>query len=147
MEKNSQVSGGARKFGKAYRQGFSDGLALHDAVLEIGESWQPGSHARTCQCLTCEVTGRAPDRLAESWVFNAALDYSDGSREIANEVAQCGAIQGLLDEGDYPEAIIRAADFALRYASLMNDMGVSLQEEQETPEGDEESCDDDNRDE
>ena len=145
MEKNSKVNGGARKFGKAYRQGFSDGLALHDAVLEIGESWQPGSHAKTCQCLTCEVTGRAPDKLAESWVFKAALDYSDGGREIATQVAQCDAIQDLLDQGDYSEAIIRAADFASRYASLMNDMGVSLEEYQETPEEDEEWCDDDNR--
>ena len=131
MEKKSDATRGKRKFSKAYRQGYADGLALVDAVLEIGESWQPGSHPKDCTCMVCEVTGRAPDKLAESWAYKAALDYADGDRKIACEVVECGAVQDLLADGDFPGAIVSAAALAEKYAELTNLMRNGNEEEED----------------
>ena len=82
MKKETSPNYTGRKFRKAYGQGYADALALHDAVLEIGESWQLGSHPKTCQCMVCEVTDHAPDKLAESWVYQTALLYADGDKNL-----------------------------------------------------------------
>ena len=142
MKKETRTNRSGRKFSKDYRQGYTDALALYDAVLEIGESWQPGNHPRTCQCLVCEVTGHAPDKLAESWVYQAALGYADGDREIAFKVADCGAVQDMLDNGHYGAAIVAAARLAERAAALAQDMmGESEQNECKVDWEDDEDCD------
>ena len=66
MKKETLTNRSGRNFSKDYRQGYAHAPALCDTVLEIRESWQPGSHPRTCQYFVYEVTGHAPDKLAES---------------------------------------------------------------------------------
>lgn len=92
--------------------------------------------------MVCEVTGHAPDKLAESWVYQAALEYADGNREIACKIADCGAVQDMLDAGHYGAAIVAAARLAERAASLARDMmGESDQNDDEVVWEDDEDCD------
>ena len=141
MKKQTLTKGSGRKFTKDYRQGYADALALYDAVLQIGEAWQPGSHPRTCQCLVCEVTGHAPDKLAESWVYQTALTYADGDRKIAHQVADCSVVQSLLDDGYYGEAIVAAARLAERAADLARDMRGESEEDGGQVDWDDGDCD------
>ena len=56
-------------------------------------------------------------RLAGMWAFEAALERYAGDMDIALYVADCDIVTELLDNGEYPEAIITAAWLADKLAA------------------------------